>query len=216
VRPEIAAFGQCPPRTGPASWRSLTGWVGSRTSNSKVWRRPWLQLAKLASSASTRRCDRESQGEMRAAAKAVRGCDGRAAWAGSDRRRSSTWTPHRPGGIARLPRRGMVQRVAPTFWANSASRRRPSTCPGIHHLPTTSGRVAPPCRRLPSTWSVKLGVVDRDIGVAATDVPDAMWSHPLGRHEGDLAWRLGMRDIEDADSRPVYWRPFRRSAGDPE
>src|SRR5260221_2427537 len=33
----------------------LTGLVGSRTSNSQVWRRPWLQLAKLASSASTRR-----------------------------------------------------------------------------------------------------------------------------------------------------------------
>jgi len=46
----------------------------------------------------------------------------------------------------------------------------------------------------------ELGIVDRDVSVATADVPDAMWPHPLGCHEGDLARRLGMRDVEDADA----------------
>jgi len=49
----------------------------------------------------------------------------------------------------------------------------------------------------------ELGIVDRDVGVAAADIPDAMRPHSLGRPEGDLARRLGMRDVEDADSRRI-------------
>ena len=46
----------------------------------------------------------------------------------------------------------------------------------------------------------ELEVVNRDIGVAAANVPDAMQPHPLGRHKSDLARRLGTRDVEDADA----------------
>ena len=41
----------------------------------------------------------------------------------------------------------------------------------------------------------ELGVVDRDVGVTAADIPDAMRPHPLGRHKGELARRLGLRDV---------------------
>jgi hypothetical protein len=44
----------------------------------------------------------------------------------------------------------------------------------------------------------ELGIVDGEVGVAAADIPDAMRPYPRGRHESDLARRLGMRDVEDA------------------
>src|SRR5579864_3838860 len=46
----------------------------------------------------------------------------------------------------------------------------------------------------------EIGFVDRDIGVATADIPDAMRSHAFGRHESDLARRRGTRDVEDADA----------------
>ena len=68
-------------------------------------------------------------------------------------------------------------------------------------MPTTWGSVGSAMSMMASTWSLNSGSVDRGIGVAAADIPDPVRPDALGRHERDLARRLGMRDVEDADAR---------------
>src|SRR5438270_13260308 len=53
--------------------------------------------------------------------------------------------------------------------------------------------------------------LDRDVSVTPTDIPDAMRPHTLGGHKGDLARRLRMRDVVDADASRVL--PALQEAG---